>query len=228
MLKNQRSKTPTSEPRQVSFSLPELTGELPLSVSKSIPELEEGSQSLKSIKHLEHLLIHYEWTHEVQKDWFQLKYFSQVDSAIYIQLNFKETLPSELILKVLNEPEHRLLWDTSYTEIKLLEGSSLLDAKLQTTKKGAKTPTEVTRVVRLYKGALVVMNFADLNPQEEDWVKGSKSVLGFFVWQNSNNTLIEMVMQDTQIPDIKNEAKKAKQWIAKFYQELLSLVPINQ
>ena len=159
-----------------------------------------------------------------------MKYLIHSDLGLVLsaQLYFKRPIPTELLLRVFNAPQSRLLWDSSLNDILLVEGHGMLDATLElVTKQGLRKPA--TRYVREYHESLVCVQFVDEPTAKADdlWIRDCSEVQWLCVWQTGKATLVEIAecKQNSGESGVCLRAKEYTTWTLKFFNEVLFQMP---
>lgn len=143
----------------------------------------------------------------------------------YLQLTFNLVFPVELLLRVLNYPPSRLIWDNSLTGLRVISGDPLLDSVLEILHKNEEA-TILQRYVRNSEGTIVSIGLVH-EPQEKgnEWITKCSSFEFAFIWQTTGHCGVEIVQSESRHSNSGSFTRKKLKWAEKYYAEVLCQIP---
>ena len=177
---------------------------------------------------VENLLVAFGWTEYFASEAIRVQYQVHPDLGLVLasQVTFTKDIPVELLVRVLNSPQSRLLWDSSLSDMQLVEGSPVLDAQLKV--RGKTGPSKrATRYVREHRDTLVLMQFVN-EPElkkEDCWVRHCAEL--HFAYVSQSGSTVEILHSQNWCGEgaVQPALKEFLQWNEKYVSEILYQMP---
>ena len=151
------------------------------------------------------------WQEHPSNNLLKISYLQDTVSQVALTIAFPEPVNYELLLRLINNPKHRLQWDNSIHKMIVFIGDDILDGKVSCTYRNLNTSEVFERVVRNVEGFYYI-----LYRQYDERTKGNYTVFKF-----AENGEVLQAFFKLRIANMQEFLEKKKEWAESLYKEIL-------